>query len=101
MNRKKIIDQYLKETNMTCSEFKRWSKTPCSLKASLNRKPIKLNKKLLCSNTSTWSKKDLRGAKKAISYLKRAKQIKSNNNVEGCEMTKNAIALKNWGFKKS
>jgi len=93
-----VYKRYKKETNLTCSKMKKWAKEPCSKKASLDRRPLRRNIRLLCNPQSKWTKKDFKEAKKSISYLKRAKKIKSKNKVKDCNMTKNQIALKNWGY---
>lgn len=90
--------EYKSQTNMTYSELLAWSRTPCSRKASLDRRPIRRNLKLLSKPKSQWNKADMREAKKAISYLKRAKKIRSNNFVKECGYTVNEIALKNWAW---
>jgi len=89
---------YNKEKNMTCKEMKDWSDQPCSKKASIGRAAVKRNIKLSCTPLKNWDKELLQEAKKAYSYLKRAKKIKGNNKVKGCNLTKNQIALKNWAF---
>ena len=82
----KIIDKvwkkYKKLTNMTYNELLIWSKNQLSRKASLNRKPIKRNLKLLKKNKKDWTMQDIKQANKTISYLSRAKKIKSKNYVK-------------------
>ena len=97
-NKKIIYSKYRKATNMTCNEIVNWSRNPLSKKASLNREPLKRNIKLLCTPKNRWTKKELKEAKKAISYLARAKKIKSKNFVGDSGLTKNEIALKNWAY---
>lgn len=101
MNREEIYNKYHESVNMSYSELLAWSKTPCSKKASLSRDPIKRNLHLLKTPKSKWGNKEFTWANKTISYLARAKKIKSNNYVPGCNMTKNEIALKNWAYDSS
>lgn len=93
-----IYQKYKDSTNMTCSEMKKWESNLLSREASLDRKPIKRNVKLLCTPKNEWDKKLLKEANKAISYLARAKKIKSKNYVGSSGLTKNEIALKNWAY---
>ena len=82
---------------MTYTEFLNWSKTDCSKKASLDRRPIRRLLKLLSTPKDKWTNNDITEANKVISYLSRAKKIKSSNII--CNgYTKNEIALKNWGY---
>jgi len=100
-NNSRIDEIYLKyknSTNMSCSEMKKWSKNSLSYQASLNREPIKRNIKLLCTPKNKWNKNLEKEAKKTISYLARAKKIKSKNYIGNSGLTKNEIALKNWGW---
>lgn len=94
----RIYRRYKKATNMTYSELLDWSMTECSRKASLDKSPLKRNLKLLRTPKSRWTGKHIRWAKKTISYLARAKKIKSRNYIKECGRTKNSIALKNWAF---
>lgn len=96
-----IYGKYKKETNMSCSELRKWAKNKCSREASIGRTAINRNLRLLCKRKINWSSKDMNEAKKAVSYLRRAKEIKSDNIVKGCGMTRNSIALKNWAYDDS
>lgn len=93
-----IHSQYYSITNMTASELKAWAKTPLSKKASLNRKPILRAIRLKSKHKTKWTIKDLKDAILAISYLKRARKIKSRKKVDNSKYTRNQIALKNWGY---
>lgn len=98
---KEEIEEYYRkyedETNMSCSELKRWKKNPLSKKASIGREAINRNIRLQCKNKGEWGKKELKDAKKAYSYLNRAKEIEGDNYVTE-KLTKNDIALKNWAY---
>ena len=92
-----VYRKYKSMVNMTYSELLRWSLTDCSKKASLTRKPIQRNLMLLSTPKNKWTSRQLTEANKVISYLARAKKIKSSKIV--CSgYTKNEIALKNWAF---
>jgi predicted secreted Zn-dependent protease len=95
---RKIGARYKGATNMSCAELIAWKKNPCSRKASIGRAAINRNIRLKCKPVSSWNAFDLKEAKKAISYLARAKKIKGGKRVKGCGLTKNQIALKNWAF---
>jgi len=92
-----VYTRYKQSVNMSYNELLRWSKNPLSLKAGLTRQPIRTNLRLLNKNKSEWTKRDIQNAKKSISYLARAKKIKSKNFVIP-NLTMNHIALRNWGF---
>jgi len=95
----KVYSKYKKAVNMTFRELKIWSENPLSKKASLSREPINRNLRLLKKNKSDWTLRDVKGANKTISYLARAKKIKSKNFIAG-KLTKNDIALRNWAFDR-
>lgn len=122
-----IYKRYKQETNMTYSELLRWANTNISQLASIqpsNDTPnVKLERKkliryaniynipfskryntaqlrnlvLLRTPKGEWDLFLINQAKKALSYLKRAKKIKGKNFVTK-ELTVNDIALKNWGY---
>lgn len=96
----KVYKKYKKAINMTYNEFLIWSKNPLSKKASLDRRPIRRNLRLLKRSKKDWTMTDVREANKVISYLARAKKIKSKNYVGKTGLTKNDIALRNWAYDK-
>lgn len=97
--RNAVYTKYKNATNMGAGELKKWSDNPCSEKASLSREPITANLGLLKKKKKDWTPRDVQRANKTISYLARAKKIKSKNKVPSCgQLTKNSIALRNWGF---
>lgn len=93
----RVYKKYKNAVNMTYTELLIWSKNPLSKKASLSREPIKRNLRLLKKNKSDWTARDITGANKTISYLARAKKIKSSNYIQG-NITRNDIALRNWAY---
>lgn len=94
----KIYAKYKKVTNMSATELKIWSRNPKSKEASLSRSPIKRNIRLLSKNKNDWTSKDIKDAKRTISYISRAKGIEKTYRAKRNELTKNRIALRNWGF---
>jgi len=93
-----VYREYKKETNMTLFELLNWSKNPCSKKASLDRRPLNRNLKLLRKPKDRWTMTDIQEAKKAISFLRRHKRQPSGDIVKGCGVSKRTIALKNWAY---
>lgn len=89
---------YKNTVNMTYSELLKWSKNPCSRKASLNRTPILRNLKLLKKKKSDWNKTDTKNAERTISFIKRMSKSRQGKPVKGCALSKRDISLKNWAF---
>lgn len=98
VNLDQVYSKYKKATNMSYTELKIWSKNKKSREASLNRKPIIRNLRLLKKRKSNWTTKDIQEANKTISYLARAKKIKRKKGVPKDQLTPNEIAMRNWGF---
>ena len=92
-----IYKEYQRQINMDFSDLIKWKNNPLSKLASESRKPINLALRL-STHKSKWTTRHYRGALKAISYLKRAKKIKSKNHVGKTRLTYNDIALRNWGY---
>lgn len=93
-----IFNKYSSSTNMSYSELFQWSKNPCSKQASIGRTAINRNLKLKSKNKSEWTSKDVREAKKAISFLARHKGQPSGKLVKDCNISKRTIALMNWAY---
>lgn len=89
--------KYKKNTNMSHSELKKWYKNPCSKKASLNRKPIRRNLRLLKKPKTEWKPKDVKDAKKTISFNRRMRKVKRGKPVCN-KLSKRDISLKNWAY---
>lgn len=100
--RDEAFSKYQDATNMGYQELLQWSKNPLSRKASIGREAIRRNLRLKKKDKDQWTRKDVRDANKAVSYLARAKQITGDNNVtidgKDSGYTKNEIALKNWAY---
>jgi hypothetical protein len=95
-DRDKTYKEYTRLTNMSYSELLKWSKNPCSYKASLDRRPIKRNLMLLQTPKSQWTPYHVSEAKKMISFEKRHRVAKAGREVPGCGISKRTIARKNW-----
>lgn len=100
--RDNVYKKYKSSVNMSYSEFKKWSESECSNKASLNRAPIKRNLILLKKPKSKWTEKDIKEAKKTIAFNSRMIKVKPGKPV--CKnKSKRDISLLNWAlnpFKK-
>jgi hypothetical protein len=94
----KVYKQYKQTTNMNYDELLKWSKTDCSKKASLDRRPIKRNLMLLGTPKNKWTEHHIEEAKKQISFEKRHRKGKAGKIVKGCGSSKRTIARKNWAF---
>lgn len=91
--------KYHSMVNMSPSELRKWSENECSGKAGLSKAPITRNIRLLETPKEKWTEATAKSANRTISYLSRSGGIKGGNKVEGCGMTKNSLARKNWGKK--
>jgi hypothetical protein len=91
-------NDYYNAVNMTYSEFQRWSETECSRKAGVNRAPITRNLELLNINKPDWTEKHYRWAGQTIAFIERMRNVESGELIDGCDMSKRDISLKNWAF---
>lgn len=99
MDRKeRVFREYKRSTNMSYQELLKWSKKPCSKKASLSREPIKRNLKLLRKNKEQWTSEDVQDAEKTLRFLSRHKYQPKGEEVPECGVSKRTIALMNWAF---
>jgi len=94
-----VYATWRKTVNMSASELERWSKNPCSRKASLNPTAvINRNLRLLRKKKSEWNARDIRDANRTISFVSRMKGMPKGKPVtEGCP-SKRDISLKNWAY---
>jgi hypothetical protein len=101
IDNKKLIDRvykkYKNSVNMSFVELKIWSRNKLSRKASLDRKPINRNLKLLSKNKSEWNLRDVKEANKTISFIARMKKVKSGKKING-KLSKRDISLLNWAY---
>lgn len=93
----KVYKKYKEKTNMTYTELKIWSKNSASNLASLDRKPIYRNLRLLSKSKNRWTNVDVRDANKTISFISRMKKVKRGKKVSG-KLSKRDISLLNWGY---
>ena len=92
----KVYKEYQDTTNMGFKEFLKWSRNPCSKKASVNRDPIKRNLVLLGTPKNAWTPWHAKEAKKMLSFEARHSQQPAGDEVKGCGVSKRTIARKNW-----
>jgi hypothetical protein len=98
--RDKIYSEYMKSVNMNYSQMKKWAENPFSRKASLTRGPVKRNLRLLSKKKSEWNKRDVRNAKKTISFNSRMKKVRKGKPVSNdTKLSKRDISLRNWAYK--
>lgn len=87
--------------NMSASELERWAASECSRKASLSRAPIERNLHLLRTPKEKWGAKEIRWAKRTISFISRMRAMEQGKPVsEGCP-SKRDISLMNWAHRPS
>ena len=101
MSRKEIenvYDRYKKSTNMTYQQLLKWSKDPCSKKASIGTEAIERNLMLLGTPRNLWTANHAKEARKAISFNARMSEVNAGNIVKGCGISKRTISLKNWAL---
>jgi hypothetical protein len=89
--------KYKNKTNMSYTELLIWSKNPASKMASLSRKPILRNLKLLKKPKKDWTASDLFNANKTISFISRMRKVKSGKKVSK-NLSKRDISLLNWAY---
>lgn len=96
--KEEVYKRYKANVNMSYAEFKAWSQTPCSRKASVDRRPITRNLILLKKPFKNWTETDIQEAKKTISFNSRMKKVRPGKKVKGCELSKRDISLLNWAW---
>jgi hypothetical protein len=99
-NEASVYDRYHDAVNMTYSELFRWSKTPCSYKASLDRSPIERNLILLHKKRSEWDIFDEKAAKRTISFVARMRGVYPGKKIVCKEygFSKRDVSLLNWAY---
>lgn len=92
--------KYRDTVNMGAAELRRWSETPHSRKASLDRAPIQRNLELLETPKAKWTAKHIEWANKTIAFIARMRKMPKGTPVDReTPYSKRDIALMNWGFK--
>jgi hypothetical protein len=89
---------YKSKTNMSYSEFKKWSESSCSKKASLDRRPIKRNLNLLSKPKTQWNQTDVSEARKTIAFNSRMSKGRQGKEIKDCGLSRRDISLKNWAL---
>ena len=83
-------------------EFKKWSKNPCSKKASVDRTPIIRNLILLKTPRADWTEYHARAAERTISFIARMSAVQDGRPIsKECPYSKRVVALRNWAFNPS
>jgi hypothetical protein len=100
--KQKRIDEafakYHATVNMSASELETWAGTECSKLASLDRRPIERNLRLLNKAKEDWDIDDARDANRTVSFVARMKGAEQGEPArEGCD-SKRDISLKNWAY---
>jgi hypothetical protein len=91
-------ERYHETVNMTAGELRRWSKSPCSSEASLDRSPVERNLHLLSTPRSDWGVREVDWAKRTVSFVARMRGMKSGRPARSGCPSKRDISLKNWAF---
>jgi hypothetical protein len=95
----RVWDDYHDAVNMTASELETWAENPCSREASLTRAPIDRNLRLLRKPKREWDQRDIRDAKRTISFVARMSAGEQGDPVsDDCPLSRRDISLLNWAF---
>jgi HK97 family phage portal protein len=94
-----VYGSWRESVNMSASELERWAENECSRKASVDsRAVIDRNLNLLRKKKGDWGSKEIKDAKRTISFIARMKGMEQGEPaVKGCP-SKRDISLKNWAF---
>ena len=89
-----------KSVNMSASQLRAWSNSPCSRKASLSASAvIERNLELLETPKEKWDSRLVANAKRTISFIARMSKMEQGEPVsEECKISKRDISLKNWAY---
>jgi hypothetical protein len=94
-----VYRKYKQSINMSYTQLLRWSRSPCSRKASLNRKPIARNLRLLKKKKDDWTHNDVIDANKTIAFVARMRAVPSGRNISSdCPISRRDASLKNWAY---
>lgn len=95
-----VYSAYYESVNLTLPELKKWKENEISLLATESRPHLDTAINLLSTKKEDWTSKHIKEAKKAISYISKAKEIgKGKVTNQTYPFGRNEIALKNWGYK--
>ena len=94
-----VYGSWRESVNMSASELERWAENECSRKASVDsRAVIDRNLNLLRTKKADWGSKEIKDAKRTISFIARMKGMEQGEPaVKGCP-SKRDISLKNWAY---
>jgi len=94
-----VYGSWRESVNMSASELERWAENECSRKASVDsRAVIDRNLNLLRKKKADWGSKEIKDAKRTISFIARMKGMEQGEPaVKGCP-SKRDISLKNWAY---
>lgn len=94
-----VFASWRESVNMSASELERWAENECSRKASVDsRAVIDRNLNLLRKKKADWGSKEIKDAKRTISFIARMKGMEQGEPaVKGCP-SKRDISLKNWAY---
>jgi hypothetical protein len=97
--RDEVFKKYHDLVNMGKAELENWEDNPKSELASLDKKPIQRNKKLLGKKKEEWTENDLTEANRVISYISRARAMGKGRVTKKTEpYGRNQIAMMNWAY---
>lgn len=96
-----VYREWKRWTNMTAEQLRRWSESPVSRMASLDPAAvIKRNLHLLETPKHKWGAKEIRDAKRTISFNQRMSGDDQGKNVrQGIPFSKRDISLINWAWR--
>lgn len=98
MSRDEWYERYHQAVNMSADQLAAWADDPCSKLASESRAPIRRNLHLLRTRKARWGDKEVRWAKRTVSFIARMRAVSPGKPAApGCP-SKRDIALKNWGY---
>jgi len=106
-----VYEKWRENTNMSATQLEDWADNPCASEASVDTNAvIKRNLRLLRKNKSEWTAKDIKDAKRTISFNSRMRGARSggseddgpktedeNGNEVQCP-SKATISLRNWAW---
>ena len=93
-----VFASWRASVNMSASELEAWSKNDCSRKASVDPAAvIARNLRLLKKNKDEWDSRDIKDAKRTISFIARMSKMPKGEPVGDCP-SKRDISLRNWAY---
>lgn len=98
-----VYAEWRRWTNMTATQLRRWSESPVSKMASVDPAAvIKRNLHLLETPKDQWGAKEVRDAKRTISFNQRMSHAEQGREVrKGIPFSKRDVSLINWAWRPS